>query len=184
MRWTSEHDILFLREVLVHEPWEQKYGSQQRGKVWEKIAESLNGLNTVCELYFKVTQRTVWDRYKLLVDNFKKREQEEAAASRISPEETESDIALADIIERFKETDKIHKKQTDEKKSKNEVDTHKAAEMRRRSLETFSVSNPTLGNEPVVKKSRNTGSETVQYLREKSDNELKLRTEELNQRKL
>ena len=118
MRWTSEHDILFLREVLVHEPWEQKYGSQQRGKVWEKIAESLNGLNTVCELYFKVTQRTVRDRYKLLVDNFKKREQEEAAASRISPEETESDIALADIIERFKEADKIHKKQTDEKRVK------------------------------------------------------------------
>ena len=63
MRWTSEHDVMFLREVLVHEPWKQKYGSQERGKVWEKIAESLNGLNTVCELYFKVTQRSVRDRY-------------------------------------------------------------------------------------------------------------------------
>ena len=184
MRWTSGHDVMFLREVLVHEPWKQKYGSQERGKVWEKIAESLNGLNTVCELYFKVTQRSVRDRYKLLVDNFKKREREEAAASGISPEETESDIALADIIERFEEADEMHKKQTDEKKSKNEADTHKAAEMRRRSLETFSESNARLGNEPVVKKSRNTGSETVQYLREKSENELKLRTEELNQRKL
>ena len=184
MRWTSEHDVIFLREVLVHEPWKQKYGSQERGKVWEKIAESLNGLNTVCELYFKVTQRSVRDRYKLLVDNFKKREREEDAASGISPEETESDIALADIIERFEEADEMHKKQTDEKKSKNEADTHKAAEMRRRSLETFSESNARVGNEPVVKKSRNTGSETVQYLREKSENELKLRTEELNQRKL
>ena len=56
--------------------------------------------------------------------------------------------------------------------------------MRRPSLEAFSESNARLGNEPVVKKSRNTGSETVQYLREKSENELKLRTEELNQRKL
>ena len=44
---------------------EERYG--------EKIAESLNGLNTVCELYFKVTQRSVRDRYKLLVDNFEKR---------------------------------------------------------------------------------------------------------------
>ena len=34
------------------------------------------------------------------------------------------------------------------------------------------------------KKSRNTGTETVQYLREKNENELKLRTEEVNQRKL
>ena len=70
MRWTSGHDVMFLREVLVHEPWKQKYGSQERGKVWEKIAESLNGLNTVCKLYFKVTQRSVRERYKLLVDNF------------------------------------------------------------------------------------------------------------------
>ena len=184
MRWTSEHDVIFLREVLVHEPWKQKYGSQERGKVWEKIAESLNGLNTVCELYFKVTQRSVQNRYKLLVDNFKKREREEAAASGISPEKTESDITVADIIKRFKEADEIHKKQIDEKKTKNEADTHKAAEMRRCSLEKIFESNARLGNEPGVTKFRNTGSETVQYLREKSENELKLRTQELNQRKL
>ena len=116
MRWTSGHDVMFLREVLVREPWKQKYGSHKRGKAWEKIAESLNGLNTVCELYFKLTQRSVRDRYKLLVDNFKKCNREEAAAGRISPEETESDIALADIIERFEEADEMHKKQTDEKK--------------------------------------------------------------------
>ena len=73
MRWTSGHDVMYQREVLVHQPWRQKYGLQERGKVWEKIAESLNGLNTVCELYFKVTQRSVRDRYKLLVDNFEKR---------------------------------------------------------------------------------------------------------------
>ena len=55
MRWTSGHDVIFLREVLVHESWKQKYGSHERGKLWEKVAGSLNGLNTVCELYFKVT---------------------------------------------------------------------------------------------------------------------------------
>ena len=70
-------------------------------------------------------------------------------------------------IEHFEEADEMHKKQTDENKSKNEADTQKAAEMRRHSLETFFESNARLGNEPVVKKSRNTGSETVQYLREK-----------------
>ena len=85
MGWTNEHDVMFLREVLVHEPWKHKYGSQGRGKVSEKIAESLNGLKTVCELHFKVIQRSVRERYKLLVDNFKKREQAETAASGISP---------------------------------------------------------------------------------------------------
>ena len=68
----------------------------------------------------------------------------------------------------------MHKKQANQKK--NEVDTLKAAEMRRRSLETFSESNARLENESVVKKSRNTGSEAVQYLHEKSENELKLQS--------
>ena len=67
MRWTNEHDIMFLREVLVHQPWKHWYGSQERGKLWEKVAESLNGWNSVCELYFKVTQRSVrgWLSYFL-----------------------------------------------------------------------------------------------------------------------
>ena len=50
------------------------------------------------------------DRYKLLVGNFQKREREEAVASEVSLEETESDIALTDIIERFVEADEMHKK--------------------------------------------------------------------------
>ena len=131
-----------------------------------------------------MTQRSVRNWYKLLVDNFKKREREKTAASGISPEKTESEITLADIIERFKEADEMHKKQIDEKKVKNEADTHKAAETRRCSLEKIFESNARLGNEPGVTKFSNTGSETVQYLREKSENELKLRTEELNERKL
>ena len=106
--------MLFLRKVLVHEPWKQKYESQ----VWEKTAESLNGLNTACELYFKVTQQSVRDCYKLLVDNFKKREREEAATSEVSSEETESDIALTDIIERFDEADEIQKKMRERVKMK------------------------------------------------------------------
>ena len=72
MRWTNEHDVMFLREDLVHEPWKYKYGSQERGKVWQKFAESLDGLNSICELHFnfQVIQRFERDRHKLLVDNF------------------------------------------------------------------------------------------------------------------
>ena len=53
----------------------------------------------------------------------------------------------------------IRSKQTHENKSKNEADILKAAEMRIRSLETFSQSYSRLGNYPMVKKSRNTESE-------------------------
>ena len=62
----------------------------------------------------------------------------------------------------------MHKKEIDDKKSKNEADSLKAAEISRRSLETFSESSARRAYEPLVKKSRNTGSETVQYLREKN----------------
>ena len=51
-------------------------------------------------------------------------------------------------------------------------------------METFSESNARFGNESMVKKYGNTENETVQYLRVKSENELKLRTEVLNQRRL
>ena len=122
----------------------EKYGKSCR------ISECFE--QCVCELYF--TQRSARDRYKLIVDNFKKREQEEAAVK-----------------------DEMHKKNTVEKKSKNESDTIKSAVMRRRSLETFSESNARCRNESMVKKSRNTGRETVQYLRENGENKLKLRTE-------
>ena len=121
---------------------------------------------------------------QVFVENFKKREREEAVAIGISPEETGFGFALADLIELFEEADEMHKKQTDEKKSENEADTLKAAKMRRCSLETFSKSNARLGNGLMVKKSKNTGSETVQYLRVKSENEMELRNEELNQGKL
>ena len=95
-------------------------------------------------------------------------------------QETETDVAQADIVEHFQEADEMRKRQTNNKKSKNEADTLNTAEMRRPSLETFSEFNPRLGNELMVKKSRYAWSETVQYLREKSENELKLRTEELS----
>ena len=94
MRWTYEHDVMLMREVLLHEPWMHRRGSPERGKVWDKMAESLNGFNTT--MYFKVTQRSVRDLYNLLVENYKKKEREEARASGIDAEETELDQSVAD----------------------------------------------------------------------------------------
>ena len=60
MRWTKEHDIIFLRELFLFEPWNYKYG-EERGNCWERISESLNQL---IDISFKVTQRSVQDRYQ------------------------------------------------------------------------------------------------------------------------
>ena len=63
LEWTKDHDIIFLRELLLFEPWNYKYGSKERGNCWERISESLNQLT---DISFKVTQRSVQDHYQRL----------------------------------------------------------------------------------------------------------------------
>ena len=69
MRWTDEHDILLLREVLLCEPYKHEHGSTERGRVWEQIAETLNQIQ---QPVFRVSQRSVRDHFKTLYDNYKK----------------------------------------------------------------------------------------------------------------
>ena len=65
------------------------------------------------------------------MDNYKKRmREEEERASGIAPEETELDIALEDIIDKFIVAEEEHKQQKTDKKEKLESDSKKAAEMR------------------------------------------------------
>ena len=94
MKWTKDHDIIFLRELLLFEPWNYKYG-KERGNCWERISESLNQLT---DISFIVTQRSVHDHYQTLQKTHKKQKREEDRQSGINPEETEADFALADII--------------------------------------------------------------------------------------
>ena len=167
----NEHEVMFLREVLVYEPCEHKYGFQEWGKYWEKLQ------NLWMVWRVSMNYNLKWPNYLYETSiSFS----QTSLKSVFAQQETETDVAQADIVEHFQEADEMRKRQTNNKKSKNEADTLNTAEMRRPSLETFSEFNPRLGNELMVKKSRYAWSETVQYLREKSENELKLRTEELS----
>ena len=167
----NEHDVMFLREVLVYEPCEHKYGFQEWGKYWEKLQ------NLWMVWRVSMNYNLKWPNYLYETSiSFS----QTSLKSVFAQQETETDVAQADIVEHFQEADEMRKRQTNNKNSKNEADTLNTAEMRRPSLETFSEFNPRLGNELMVKKSRYAWSETVQYLREKSENELKLRTEELS----
>ena len=112
MVWTEYHDILFLREILHIQPWVHRHGSVERGQSWDGIAAILNSLE---EPYFKVTSRSVRDRYALLVKNYKAKWSKEDKASGISPDSTEIDEALLDLIERFNESDASRNKEAAEK---------------------------------------------------------------------
>ena len=82
MRWTDGHDQAFVREILPFEP------------DWQFVADSLNQLE---HPKFYVSQRSVSDRLKIIIDKHKKKTRDEEKASGISPEETELDIAIQEI---------------------------------------------------------------------------------------
>ena len=181
MRWTEKHDIFFLRELLVNEPYLYKKGSAERGKCYENLSQILN---SATEIKFKVSTRSVRDHLKVLINNFKRKNREEEKASGIEVLETEVDVALGDIVDRFKEADEEQALQN-EKKAKDIADQAKAAEMRKRSLETFSETRDRNSSEDITspKRSRNNGSDTINYLREKGERDEKLKREELELKK-
>lgn len=131
MKWTEEHELLMLRELMLLQPWLHKKGTSERGDDWEKLAVSLNAIPYP---QFRVTQRSVRDHYSTMEKRRRKKVREEDRASGIAPEEDkELDQLLDETIELFDESDKI----TDQTKQKQEEEAKKAEEMRKRSSETF-----------------------------------------------
>ena len=64
MVWSTVHDEMLCREILVVDPFTgTKKGTVARGTKWEEVAENLNKIEQV---YFKVDKRAVRDRYNLL----------------------------------------------------------------------------------------------------------------------
>ena len=98
MAWTKQHDILLCREILHIQPWLHRHGSVERGQLWDEIAAVLNSLE---KPGFKVTFRSVRDRYGLLVKKYKTKWNEEGKSSGTNPDYTELDGALMDLIQRF-----------------------------------------------------------------------------------
>ena len=109
-------------------------GSVERGQLWDEIAALLNSLE---KPGFKVTFRSVRDRYGLLLKKYKTKWNEEGKSSGTNPDYTELDGALMDLIQRFDEADSERKRETNEKKLKIKNELAKAQEMRQTSFETF-----------------------------------------------
>ncbi|XP_028408235.1 uncharacterized protein LOC114530820 [Dendronephthya gigantea] len=188
MKWTELHDQLLVREILLVQPWTSKKASPERGEAWLKIATSLNSLQSPV---FRVTQRSVRDRFTLLEKKYKKKVREETLASGICCEENEVDLGMDEIVSLFYEADMEHEKNAAEKKKKLEEDANQAAEMRQQSLESFgetrkrsesAAADPT--DHTSTKRRRSSGSDMVTYLSEKSEREAELKKKELEIMKL
>ena len=180
MKWSDDKDKILLREIIVEEPYKFKPKSKERGNIWTVIATHLNEFAN-----FNVNQRSVRDQFNLLATKYKQKQRYELAASGISPEVTEIDIALEEILEKMKEAEAEYVKMTEEKQKKDDKEKCDAEETRRRSLETYVETKKRKqlidGESSKPKRVRSTGCEVMEFLKESSEkkqHELALREQQ------
>ena len=184
MVWTDVKDKLLCREILLCEPYKFKARTKERGNVWKIIA---NNLNIMAGENFAVDQRAVRERFTLIAEKFEKKIKEQEKASGIAPPElSKLEQALEEIISRMKEA----QHQVDANDSKIGDNKRKAEDVRQKALETFAQTKKrkSLGlddDETLTssKRSRSAGTDTLIYLREKSENDQRLKEEELELKK-
>ena len=172
MIWNDEKDVLFIREMVIVEPYKHKEKSRERGQAWQDLADHLNELPC-----FTVSARAVRERFKLLQTKFKRKERHEHAASGIAPDISELDILLEEVTLRIKEAELEFIKQ----------ESRKAEDMRNQAMESLAETKKRKtreGSSPAsCKKKRSSGSDTMQFLREKMENDNNLKKQELELRK-
>ena len=189
MTWTEEHDLLFLREMVVSNPFQFKGGSRERGKAMDAIADVLNAMK---KPYFKVDQRALRDHLNKLLKEYRRKKAYEEGASGIDVEVTEIDTLLEEVLELQKESELLLQAAAESKSKADENEQKAAQSIRRKSLETWSQSKKRESESSDIdeiaspKRTRNNGNETVNFLREKSlaENEFRNKELELKQQEL
>lgn len=177
MKWSKEHDVILCREILTAEPFKYKTGSRERGQSWDRVAEALNSIQNP---RFVVKKRAVRERYSVIESAFKKKDKEEIRATGISPELSEVDEAIEDIINQFSYWEEQFKTMSDEKLQKTQDDQGKAEEMRLQAMERQGQTNKRKSeDQPKTKRQRSSSTETIQFLQEKAKNDVEMRKEEL-----
>ncbi|XP_068727930.1 mRNA export factor GLE1-like [Montipora capricornis] len=178
--WTKEHDILLCREVLSVNPFSAKRNSNERGKLWEEISTNLNSTSGV---RFFVTKRSVRDHLNILIKRYRKKMNAEERSTGVSPEPTELDQALADIIEMEEVASTSQEIDEAVIKEKEDTDKQKAESIRKKAMEKLGETQKRAVEEGEqenhMKKKRRSGNETISFLREKAESEKALRGEEL-----
>ena len=181
MEWTVLHDVMLAREILVTEPFRFKKGTVERGKAWGKVADNLNSANSE-GTKFKVSMRSVRDRFNLIQGKWKKLNGEDERSSGTAVVPTELDYLLEEITEKEREA----LVNQDEKVGKMESERAKAEEARRKAMERMGETRKRKEMEgakederETKKRSRGSGSETILFLRERYQQERELRESEL-----
>ena len=104
--------LVLCRELLVINPFQAKYKTTARAKLWDQAAENL--AKTTRPAFKKsLDKRAVQERYRLLTEKFKKRMAKERIESGINPTMSELDVLVEELVER-EQTEK-HQRENDGK---------------------------------------------------------------------
>lgn len=176
--WSEEHDILFLREVLVSDLFLYRKSSIERGKVWDEIADKLNALDYP---KFQVNQRYIRDKLNKLVKWYKKKNRDELNESGIDPDLDERSNLLEEIVEKMESTVPINASKT----KKLEEDRQTAAGIRQMAMETLGETKKKKSESKEEKpaKKRRSGNEAIEFLKERTKLDYDLRKAELEAKK-
>jgi hypothetical protein len=129
---------------------------------------------------FKVEQRSVRDRLKKLIKQFRKKKNDERRANGISPELTELDTLLEEISEKEEAAETLAADMGDREKRRLEEDQMAGQEMRKRAMETLSETqkrNTGIDQDSLKRKVRKGGNTALAFLAEKAEKETKLKEE-------
>ena len=85
---------------MAFELFTQKSGPKERGKSYDRIAESIN---PVKDVYFKVDQRALSDRIKKLLKFHVSKRNRQEKASGVEVEHSELDDLMLDIYDQHKQ---------------------------------------------------------------------------------
>ena len=179
MVWTSIHDDMLCREILVTNPFTgTKKGTVARGTKWEQVAENLNKIELV---HFKVDKRSVRDRYNHLAKILRKKLSDEKKESGIDPEMTDIEHALEELIEIEDAAETDQAVVNKQKNRKINQDRENAEDIRKTAMEKLSQTKKRKAEDSEERKwkRRSTGSETLNFLREKNERVQEMRREEI-----
>ena len=185
MQWTKEHDDLLVKEVLALDPYSSPKGSTERSNVWDSIAGHLNACSYV---KFAVSGRSVKDRLQLvLIRNYKRKMSEEIRASGIEVDGlSDFETAMEEIAEKFDASEKDAANQSEDKKDKSKKEKKQAEETRNQALERIGETKKRKVDEAdesrdqnSLKSRRRQGNEIIIYLKQKAEQDIKVRQEEL-----
>ena len=181
MVWSTLHDKMLCREILVVDPFTgTKKSTVARGTKWEEVAQNLNKIQ---EVHFKVDKRAVRDRYNLLSKELRTKLKKEERESGI---ETEVEVALEELIEK-EDAAETERRIVDNKKIKNSQDREDAENIRNKAMERLGQTQKREADEGESvgrkKRKRSSGSDTLSFLREKNEQVQAIQKEEFDLRR-